>query len=400
MSSDLELLILKPSSKERENIIMTSEERREVRYIRRCEKRRQKKERLLRFDNFEWVFSYEHLYEAYKKCKRNVRWKASTQSYIDLAPLKVFRTYEKLRKGKFRSKGFFEFDIIERGKKRHIRSVLIDERVVQRCLCDYCLVPLLSRTFIYDNGASLKNKGYHFARKRVVRFLQRFVSKNGTNGYVLLFDFSQFFDNISHSLCKRILRENVTDKRIIKLVDHFIDMFGDIGLGLGSQISQIFALVSANRLDHYIKEVLRIKNYERYMDDGCLIHESKTYLQKCVLELSKLCRKYGIILNKKKTKIVKLSHGFTWLKTKFNISPSNRILKRLVRKSTRIMRRKLKSFSNFVDNGRMSLFDVYTSYQSWRSYARKFDSNRTIQNMEHLFLNLYGCTSKMASQTY
>lgn len=377
---------------------MTSEERRERRYFRRCRKRDLKKEKLAKYNDFEWVFSYEHLYDAYKKCKRNVRWKASTQRFIDLAPLKVYRIYKKLLKEQYRSKGFFEFDIIERGKKRHIRSVLINERVVQRCLCDYCLVPLLSRTFIYDNGASIKNKGYHFARKRVIRFLQRHLSQNGSNGYALLFDFSQFFDNISHSLCKEIVRENVSDKRIIKLVDHFIDMFGDVGLGLGSQISQIFALASANKLDHYIKEKLRVRDYERYMDDGCLIHESKTYLKKCQIEIERLCRRYGIVLSIKKTQIVKLSHGFTWLKTKFNVLPSNRILKRLVRKSIRIMRNKLKKFKKFYEEGLMSVYDVYMSFQSWRAYAKNFDAHNSIRQLEGLFYRVYGVTSKEAAR--
>ena len=376
---------------------MTSKERHERRYFRRRRNRDLKKEKLAKYNDFEWVFSYEHLYDSYKKCRRNVRWKASTQRFIDLAPLKVYRIYKKLLKEQYRSKGFFEFDIIERGKKRHIRSVLIDERVVQRCLCDYCLVPLLSRTFIYDNGASIKNKGYHFARKRLIRFLQRHVSQNGSEGYALLFDFSQFFDNISHSLCKEILRENVSDKRIIKLVDHFIGMFGDVGLGLGSQISQIFALASANKLDHYIKEILRVRDYARYMDDGCLIHESKSYLNKCQFEIERLCQRYGIVLNAKKTQIVKLSHGFTWLKTKFNILPSNRILKRLVRKSVRIMRNKLKKFKKFYEEGRMSVYDIYMSFQSWRAYAKNFDAHHSIRQLETLFYKLYGITSKEAA---
>lgn len=377
---------------------MTSEERKHHRYLRRVAKREQKKSNLSKYNDFDWVFSYEHLYKSYKKSKKGVRWKASTQKYIDLAPLKVFRTFTKLAKGKYKSKGFYEFDIIERGKKRHIRSVLIDERVVQRCLCDYCLVPLLSRTFIYDNGASLKNKGYHFERRRITRFLKRFVTKYGANGYVLLFDFSQFFDNISHSLCKKILRENVSDRRIIKLVDHFIDMFGDIGLGLGSQISQIFALASANRLDHMIKEQLRVKDFARYMDDGCLIHHSKSYLQKCKLEISKMCRQYGIVINNKKTQIIKLSHGFTWLKTKFNILPSGRILKRLVRKSVRIMRSRLKKFTSFVNNGVMTVKDAYMSFQSWRAYAYKFDAHRSILKMENLFTKIFGMSSLEASK--
>lgn len=376
---------------------MTSEQRKDARYLRRKQKRKEKRESFARYDDYEWVFSYEHLYLSYKRCRQNVTWKASTQRFITFAPTRIYKLYQTLMKNKYKSKGFFEFDIIERGKKRHIRSVRIDERVVQRCLCDYCLVPLLSRTFIYDNGASLKNKGYHFARKRAIRALKRHIATHGVEGYVLVSDFSKFFDNISHKVCKEILRKNVNDPRIISLVEHFIDMFGDVGLGLGSQVSQIFALASANRLDHYIKERLRIHGYVRYMDDCILIHRSKAYLEKCLKEIKAICERDSIVLNLRKTMIVKLSHGFTWIKTKFNVLSSGRILRRLTRKTIVIMRRKMKKLKRFLDDGRMQIFDVYMSFQSWRSYAMRFDAHRTITNLETLFYETYGVTFKESS---
>lgn len=368
---------------------MTSEERREARYWRRRARREAKKNRYAKYDDFDWVFSYAHLYKCFKKCCRNVGWKSSTQRYKSLAPLNVYRTYKKLKAGKYRSKGFFEFDIIERGKKRHIRSVIIDERVVQRCLCDYCLIPLLSRGFVYDNGASLKDKGYHFARNRVTHFLRKHSRKHGKEGYALLFDFSKYFDNIPHPLCKRILREYVKDQRLVRLTEHFIDMFGDMGLGLGSQVSQIFALAVANELDHIIKEELHIHFYERYMDDGCLIHESKTHLQICLKRIEQKCKELGIILNEKKTVIVKLSRGFTWIKTKFYILGKGRVLRKLVRVSAVKMRRKLNSFRRMVDDGRMNLEDVYMSFQSWRAYAKCFNAHRSIRMTTDCLLNLY-----------
>lgn len=63
------------------------------------------------------------------------------------------------------------------------------------------------------------------------------------------------------------------------MVFRIIDSFdGEVGLGLGSQISQIMELLVLNDLDHYIKERLKIKYYIRYMDDFILIHPDKEYL--------------------------------------------------------------------------------------------------------------------------
>ena len=366
--------------------IMTSEERKERRYQRRkAERLQKKKQKYDSCDDFDQVFSYEHLYRSYRKCRRNVAWKASTQKYITQAPLIVKQTYDKLQAGKFRSGGFYEFDLNERGKVRHIKSVDMKERVVQRCLCDHALVPVLSRTFVYDNGASLAGKGYHFSIRRIRRHLQWHYRHHGNEGYILLFDFSKFFDNVDHTVIKEILRREFTDRRIIALTEHFIDCFGDRGLGLGSQISQTFALASANRMDHYIKEVLHIRGYGRYMDDGYLIHESKEYLQTCLQKIRTICDELGIVLNEKKTQIVKLSHGFTWLKCRFYLTDTGRVVQKIYKKSVVRQRRKLKALRRLFDLGKLSLEDVYTSFQSWRAYALHFDAWHTINNMTALY---------------
>lgn len=365
---------------------MTSEERRAGRYQRRVAKRAAHKQELYaKYNDYNWVFSYRHLYDAYKKCRRNVGWKASVQRYITNAPLNVRNTYNQLTENRYKTKGFIEFDVYERGKKRHIKSVTIGERVVQRCLCDYALVPMVGRTFIYDNGASMMNKGYTFAINRLCQHLREHYRRHGTEGYVLLFDFSKFFDRVSHKLIKGILHREFTDERLLAIMEHFIDAFGDEGMGLGSQISQVLALASANRLDHYIKEKARIRGYGRYMDDGYLIHHSKEHLQKCMTAIKILCKRLSIKLNEKKTQIVKLSHGFTWLKVRFFLLPSGKIVRKIYRRSVVKQRRKIKKFKELIASGKMTMMDAYTSIQSWKAYASNFNAWHTIKNMDKLF---------------
>lgn len=369
---------------------MTSEERREARYQRRKARRAAKKaQRFSSCDNFDWVFSFDHLYKSYKMSRRNVAWKSSVQKYITQAPLNVFRTWKALREGKFKSKGFWEFDIFERGKPRHIRSVNTEERVVQRCLCDYALIPMLSRQFIHDNGACMKDKGYMFAANRVTQHLREHYRKYGTEGYVLTFDFSKFFDRVSHELIKRVLRREFTDQRIIALTEHFIDAFGEMGVGLGSQISQVFALASADRLDHFIKEVCRIRGYGRYMDDGYIIYHNKEFLVALMQHIKDICAELKITLNEKKTQIVKLSRGFTFLKIRYYLLPSGRIVKKLAHSSVVRMRRKMKKFTRKVEAGKMTGADLYQSFQSWRAYAQHFNAWRAIRSMAKLYNQLF-----------
>lgn len=369
---------------------MNSIERKEARYQRRKAARAAKKaERLVDADNFEKVFSYENLYWAYRCCRRGVSWKSSVQRYIATAPLMIAQTRVRLMKGTYRSPGFFEFDLYERGKKRHIRSTIIGERVVQRCLCDNSLIPAITPTFVYDNGASMKNKGYDFAFRRMTQHLREHYRKHGNEGYVLLFDFSKFFDNISHKVVKGLFEKTFTDERIKKLAGHFVDAFGDIGLGLGSQISQILALASANRLDHYIKEVLRIRGYGRYMDDGYLIHESKEYLKKCLESIKEICKMLEIKLNEKKTQLVKLSHGFTWLKSRIYLTKTGKVIRKIYKRSITHMRRKLKVMRKLLAEKRITRLDVYNSWQSWRGYAKRFNAWHTIRSMGDLYDKLF-----------
>lgn len=369
---------------------MTSEERREARYQRRVAARQAKKKASCAgYDDFGTVFSYANLYRSYKRCRRGVAWKASVQKYITNAPLNVYHTFKELEAGKFRSPGFFEFDLYERGKHRHIRSTGIMERVVQRCLCDNALVPMLERSFIYDDGASMKNKGYDFAVRRITRHLQEHYRKHGTDGYILLFDFSRFFDNVDHDLIKADLRRAFTDQKIIALTEHFVDAFGERGMGLGSQISQVLALASANRLDHFIKEVCGVRGYGRYMDDGYIIYHNKEYLVALRGLIRDVCAELGITLNERKTQIVKLSHGFTWLKIRFFLTGTGKVVRKIYKRSVTRMRMKLKKLSRKLDAGALAFPDIWATWQSWRAYAQRFDAWHTIQNMAKLYYKLF-----------
>lgn len=376
---------------------MNSAERHEKRYQRRKAARAAAKAaRAKHSDSYDKVFSYGNLYRAYRQCRRNVSWKSSVQKYITQAPINVYRTWEQLQKGTYRSPAFFEFDIFERGKKRHIRSVNIGERIVQKCLCDNALIPRIAGSFIYDNGASRKKKGYDFAVNRMLCHLQRHIRKSGTGGYILLGDFKAFFDEIMHWVVDQILRKRFSDLRLIGITEDLIRMFDPDkpfkqrrGLGLGSPISQVLAPAVASAIDHFVKNVLHIKGYGRYMDDFYLVHESKLYLQHCANVIRKRCREIGMTLSERKTQIVKLTHGFTWLKVRVFITKTGKIIRKLHRSSVVRQRRKLKKLYGLFVKGIITLRDAWNSFQSWRSHARRFRAYHAINKMEALFARLF-----------
>ncbi|MBP3279232.1 MAG: Reverse transcriptase (RNA-dependent DNA polymerase), partial [Butyrivibrio sp.] len=116
---------------------------------------------------YEVLTDLDVLYDAFEKSKMGVDWKCSIQKYeYNLLP-ELIKLRRKLLEGKYKQKPFFEFDINERGKHRHIRSLHISDRVLQRALCDQILIPVFYRYLIYDNGASVKGKGIEFTRQRL-----------------------------------------------------------------------------------------------------------------------------------------------------------------------------------------------------------------------------------------
>lgn len=370
---------------------MTSEERREARYQRRKAKRDEARlRRSQSCGDFDEVFSFRHLYLSGKKCCKGVYWKNSTQRFVGNLIPSIAKIHRELENDTFKHRGFHSFTITERGKKRHIRSVHITERTVQKCLCDYCLVPIYSASFIYGNSASLKHRGMDFALRRMICQLERHFRKYGLEGGILLYDFHSFFDLAPHEPLFREAERRLHDVRVRRLANSFITDFGSVGLGLGSQVSQANALMLPNPVDHYFKEICRIKGYSRYMDDGSAIHHDIDYLYLCKDGLEIICEKCGLELNRKKTLIVPLRDYYRWLKTKFIVTPSGKVVLKMNKESTKIVQRKLRSFKGKLDRGEMTLADIRCSMDSYKGHMNRGNSFKVCQSTDQYFKSIYG----------
>jgi hypothetical protein len=259
-------------------------------------------------------------------------------------------------------------------------SVHFSERVAQKSINGNILIPAMFRSNIYDNGASQAGKGTSFFVSELTKHLIRHYKRYGTQGYALLIDFHDYFGSASHDVIRENVRKAIDDPRVHHFCDqslrayerHHIRVDGQDprqakkGIGLGSEMNQTFMVSYVNRMDHVIKEKLRIKEYDRYMDDFILIHPSKTYLQYCLGEIQKTCADLEITLNPKKTSIVKLSHGFTILKTKWILTKTGKVIRTACRKSITRERRKLKKQKTLLDAGVLEYQDIRASYESFR----------------------------------
>jgi hypothetical protein len=220
--------------------------------------------------------------------------------------------------------------------------------------------------------------------------LRQHYKKHGREGYVLLVDFKGYFANIQHEPIREIYKKAFgEDKRLVDLAMSFVYAF-DEGLGLGSETSQINAVAYASSIDHYIKEVLRCKFYGRYMDDSYFIFATKEEAQAVLDAIMVKYAEKGILPNMKKTQIVKLTRGFTFLKTHFSITETGRVVARPCHEAAVRQRRKLKKFKKFLDAGQMTMEHIRCSYMSWRGFIAHKNAGLTIYHMDALYTRLFG----------
>ena len=107
-------------------------------------------------------------------------------------------------------------------------------------------------------------------------------------------------------------------------------------------------------------------------------------------DIRRECAKLGIVVNEKKTRIVKLTRGFTFLKKRFNYGETGKVIVRPCRSAVTRERRKLKKLAAFVERGEMTRDQALQSYQSWRGSMMRLDARRTVANMDALFTRLFG----------
>ena len=86
-----------------------------------------------------------------------------------------------------------------------------------------------------------------------------------------------------------------------------------VGLPIGNQTSQWFALFYLNKVDRLIKEKLRVKYYVRYIDDMILVHNDKEYLKFCKQEIEKCVKEELDLSLNSKTQIGRLRNGIDFL---------------------------------------------------------------------------------------
>ena len=362
------------------------------------------------------LYDIDNLYKALKQVKKTSGWKEKTQRYMSNFLTNLTDLSERLQNGTYKPTKPTTFVINERGKIRLIESYSVEDRIVQSCFVNEILLPIVRPYLIYDNSASLKGRGTSHFRNRFELKLARFAKEYGSNGYILLGDFTKYFDNLLHinflnflqhcgcdedvlDFTKLLLKEHViyveNDKIPFNAIDYYFGInHGDVrvekGMGIGSILAQLAGICGAYEIDNLLSIVLGLDS-GRYMDDFYTISQSKETLIDAYKKVEEKAKEIGLFLNPKKTQIIPLSHEFTILHTTYRIE-GHTLIKRPDKKSFVRERRKLKKLTPKVINGEMTLKQFQLRHQSWLGDINKrFVNTKSLNNIQLIYKEELEC---------
>ena len=112
-----------------------------------------------------------------------------------------------------------------------------------------------------------------------------------------------------------------------------------VGLPIGNLTSQLFSNLYLNGFDQYMKRVLKVKHYGRYVDDAFCIGNDPQWLLSLVPKADDYLRQHlGLHLKLKKTKLTDVRHGVSFLG--IHLKPHRRYVKTktLKRMQTEVIR--------------------------------------------------------------
>lgn len=355
-----------------------------------------------------------NLYEAWLRAKKGSDWKPKVQMFEMNWLEQIADLQQEVEARTYRPRNSTEFIIRERGKERPIRGEQVRGRVIEHSLNDNAVIPAIRPYLIYNNGASLKNKGVDFTRRELVKDLVSYYHHYGNDGYVLLIDFKKYYDNIRHDVLLEQFHKYIHDDTALWLLELIINGFKvDVSymsdeeyencmdavfnsiehwkldkslltgekymrkhLDIGNQTSQSAGILYPTPIDNYVKIVRSVKYYARYMDDSYILHPDKDFLKELLADIIQVAKGIGITVNENKTHIARISDYWRFLQIQYSLTDTGRIIQKINPRQVTVQRRKMKILAP-----RMTQKEFHDWVKSWIKSHRKYMSNQQYANL-------------------
>ncbi|MEY4760649.1 MAG: hypothetical protein RLZZ200_505 [Pseudomonadota bacterium] len=228
-------------------------------------------------------------------------------------------------------------------KLRQIHAPEFIDRVVHWLVVG-AIEPDWERVFVHSSYSNRKGKGTHAAVRQLHRYVRQVHSGQG-GGFYLQLDIRSYFLSINRRrayamLKARMERANVPwaiRKAVHALLTHPVSRTGvrwacskaerdavplhkrlenaapGCGLPIGNLFSQFVGNAYLNQFDQFVKHVLKVERYVRYVDDIVLVHHSREQLEAWRLQIIQFLRDELALELKPEQKLRPLTDGIDFL---------------------------------------------------------------------------------------
>lgn len=211
------------------------------------------------------IVTEEALYAAYLDARRGKRGTVACLTFERDLGAQIHGLSESLADGSYEPRPYYQFWVHE-PKPRLISAPAFRDRVVQHAI--YRAVrPAFDRTFIDQSFACRPGKGTHQAAD----YVQQALREVPRDSYTLQLDLRKFYYRIDRDVLRGLVERRIKDRGMVDLMMQFARTTEPVGVPIGNLLSQLYALIYMNPLDHFVKRVLKAERYARYVDDFVLV---------------------------------------------------------------------------------------------------------------------------------
>lgn len=308
--------------------------------------------------------TFENLMNAYYRTIKNKGNKKECLRFsIDLETNISNLLYE-LKSNKYIPGKYKTFTIYE-PKERIIKALPFKDRIVQQWYIEEFIKPYIIPRLIDKTCACIESKGNLYAVNICQKYMRIMKRKYG-NYYVLKCDIKKFFYSIDKNILFNIMKKYISDKKLLSLTHTFIfDNNEDISIPIGNYTSQYFANIYLNELDIYIKNVLKVKYYIRYMDDFILLLKDKETCKYLKNKIEYFIEDNLNLSFNNKSRYYPSNLGIDFCG--YKIFETHKLIRK---RSKKKIKKNIKTWNKLYLIGKLDKRKMILCWNSWRGYAR------------------------------
>lgn len=185
------------------------------------------------------------------------------------------------------------YDSLNKKERIISKPKYFPDQIIQYCLMNILEPILLKRFYNYSCGC-IVGKRTSYGQKYIERIIRNDIK--GTK-YCLKMDIRKFYPSINKDILKNKFSRIIKDFDALSLIYRIIDSDCD-GIPLGNYTSGFFANFYLNDFDFFLKEILGVKYYIRYIDDLIILCSNKKRLHYILNEVINYLSYEKLVLNK------------------------------------------------------------------------------------------------------